>query len=151
MATVKTTWGTKTSLTVTGLSTLASATYVASASYNTSTNGCLDLVVELSVATTNTPAGNKQVVIFAQASYDGGSTWQSGPTSGTTTTDEPNLTFIGTIPINSSSTTETKAYPIAPSYGGVLPPMVRLVIKNDLGVALTSGSASTVEIGATVA
>lgn len=149
MAVIKTVFGTKTSLTVTGLSTLASATYVASSVYNNSTNGANDLMVEVTVATTNTPAGNKQVVVFCQASYDN-SVFQSGPTSGTTATDEPLLTYLGTIPLQTASTTEVKSFPIAAAYGGNLPPYVKIIIKNDLGVALTTGTAATTEVSQTV-
>ena len=150
MATVKQVVGTLTSLTVTGFGTLASGTYVASSVYNNTTNQPLDLMVEVTAATTNTPGGNKQVVVFAQASYDN-TNWQSGPTSGTTTTDEPNLTFLGTVPIASTSTTERKSFSVAAAYGGVLPPYIKIILKNDLGVALTSGSAATAEISSTVA
>lgn len=149
MAVVKQVAGTRTSLTVTGLSTLASATYVASNVYNNTTNGPLDLMVEVTVATTNTPSGNKQVQVFAIASYDN-SVFQSGPTSGTTTTDEPLLSYLGTVPLQTASTTEVKAFPVAAAYGGVLPPYVKIVLKNDLGVALTTGSVNTSEISATV-
>ena len=150
MATVKQVVGTLTSLTVTGFSTLASGTYVASAVYNNTTNAPLDLMVEVTAATTNTPSGNKQVVVFAQASYDN-SNWQSGPTSGTTTTDEPDLTFLGVVPLATASTTERKSFSVASAYGGVLPPYLKIILKNDLGVALTSGSAATAEISSTVA
>jgi hypothetical protein len=151
MATVKTAVGSLTSLTVTGLSTLASGTYVASNSYTASTNQPVDVMVEVTAATTNTPAGNKQIVVFAQASYDGGTTFQTGPTSGTTTTSEPSLTFLGVLPLPTASTTERKSFPVAPAYGGVVPPTFRIVLKNDLGVALTSGTVSTAEVSATVA
>ena len=83
MATVKTVVGAPSALTVTGLGTLAAGTYVASANYNAGANDPVDLIVEVTCATTNTPAGNKQVAVFASASWDGGATYQSGPTSGT--------------------------------------------------------------------
>lgn len=140
MATVKITYGTISAVTVTGFATLASATYAVSATITPTTTVALDQVVEVSAATTNTPAGNKQVLVFAQASYDGGTTWQSGPTSGTTATDEPDLTFLGALPVNSATATHTKAFTVAASYGGILPPLLRIVVKNDLGVALTAGT-----------
>lgn len=151
MATIKTVVGSLTSLTVTGLGTLASGTYVASSNYTASTSQPIDVMIEVTAATTNTPAGNKQVAVFCQASYDGGSTFQSGPISGTTTTSEPSLTFLGVLPLPTASTTEKKSFPVAPAYGGVVPPTFRIVLKNDLGVALTSGSVSTAEVSATVA
>lgn len=149
MATVKQIVGTRTSLTVTGLSTLASATYVASSAYTANTNQPLDVVIEVDVATTNTPAGNKQLLVFVQDSLDG-TNFRSGPTSGTTTTDEPNLRFLGTVPMNSVTTTQIGTFSILQSLGYV-PHSFKVVIKNDLGVALTSGTAYTSEISSTVA
>lgn len=150
MATVKQVAGTKTSLTSSSLGTLASATYCVSSVYNATTNQPLDVMVETVVATTNTPAGNKQVVVFCQASFDN-SVFQSGPTSGTTTTDEPNLTLLGVVPLATASTTEVKAFSVAAAYSGVMPPYFKIIHKNDLGVALTTGTVSTTEISATVA
>jgi hypothetical protein len=148
MAVVQQAVGTRTSLTITGFGTLASATYVASSAYNANTNKPVDVVVEVQCATTNTPAGNKQVQVFVQESLDG-TNFRSGPTSGTTTTDEPNLRWIGNIPMNSVTTTQIATFSILAALGYV-PLQFRVVVKNDLGVALTSGSAFTSEISQTV-
>jgi len=150
VATVKQICGTRTSLTISGLSTLASATYVASSAKDNTGNQPIDVVVEVTVATTNTPSGNKQLLVFAIASYDN-TNYQSGPTSGTTTTDEANLTLLGVIPMPTASQTEIRSFSVAAAYGGVLPPYFKVVCKNDLGVALTTGSINTSEISATVA
>ncbi len=149
MATVKQIVGTRTSLTVTGLATLASGTYVTSAAYTANTNQPLDVIVEVDVATTNTPAGNKQVVVFVKESLDG-TNFRSGPGSGTTTTDEPNLRFLGTIPMNSVTTTQIGTFSVAQALG-YCPYAFKIVLKNDLSVALTSGTAFTSEISSTVA
>ena len=149
MATVKQVQGTRTALTIAALATLASATFCASSAYNCTTNQPLDVIVEVDVATTNTPAGNKQVVVYIQESLDG-SNYRSGPTSGTSLTDQPNLKYLGTVPINSSSVTERATFSILQALGYV-PQYFQIVCLNDLGVALTSGSAYTAEISATVA
>jgi len=152
MATIKQIVGTRTSLAFTGsaLSTLASATYVQNTTaYDCTTNQPIDVVVEVDAATTNTPSGNKQLVVFVQESLDG-TNYRSGPTSGTTTTREPNLRFIGTLPITTASTTEIGTFSIGLALGYV-PTKFFIVIKNDLGVALTSGTAWTSEISSTVA
>lgn len=152
MATVKQIVGTRTSLAFTGttLSALASATYVQNTTaYDCTTNQPLDVIVELDIATTNIPAGNKQIVVFIQDSLDG-TNFRTGPTSGTTTTREPNLRFLGTIPVTTASTTEIGTFSIANSLGYV-PNKFYIVVKNDLGVALTSGTAFTSEISSTVA
>jgi hypothetical protein len=148
MAAITQTVGSRTALTVTGLSTLASATYVASATYTPNTNKPLDVVVELDLATTNTPAGNKQCVVFIQESLDG-TNFRSGPTSGTTTTDELNLKQLGVVPMNSVTTTQIATFSVAQVLG-YCPFAFKVVVKNDLGVALTSGTAFTSEISATV-
>lgn len=152
MSTIKQIVGTRTSLpfTSTSLSTLAAATYVQNTtSYDCTTNQPLDVIVEVDVATTNTPAGNKQAVVFIRESLDG-TNYRSGPTSGTTTTDEPNLRFLGTVPMNTASTTEVATFSVAQGLGYV-PAKFYVVIKNDLGVALTSGTVFTSEISSTVA
>jgi hypothetical protein len=147
MSTLKQPLGTRTSLTVTGLGTLASATYVASSTYTANTNQPLDVVVEVECATTNTPSGNKQLLVFVQESLDG-TNFRSGPTSGTSATDEPNLRLLGTIPMNTASVTQRATFSVAQSVG-YCPHSFKVVIRNDLGVALTSGAAYTAEVSAT--
>lgn len=149
MATVKQVLGARTSLTSSSFGTLASATYCVSSAYNCSTNEPLDVIVEVECATTNTPAGNKQVVVFIKESLDG-TNFRSGPESGTTTTDEPNLRFLGTIPMNTASTTQRGTFSINTSLG-YCPDQFKIVCKNDLGVALTSGAVYTAEVSSTVA
>lgn len=149
MGAVTTIQGTRTALTVTGLGTLASATYVASAAYVANTAKPQDVVVEVEAATTNVPAGNMQVVVFVQASLDG-TNFQSGPTSGTTTTDESDLYLIGSVPVKTGTTTHRKAFSVG-AVLGFLPQQFKVILKNDLGVALTSGAAFTAEISNSVA
>jgi hypothetical protein len=148
MSTFKQVVGSRTSLTVTGLGTLASATYVASNNYNCSANAPIDVVIEVDATTTNTPAGNKQLVVFLIESLDG-TNYRTGPTSGTTTTDEPNLLLLGVLPMNSASVAQIGTYSIVQKLGYV-PRDFKVVIKNDLGVALTSGTCFTSEISGTV-
>jgi hypothetical protein len=149
MSTVKEVVGTRTSVTVTGLSTLASATYAVSNAVDNTTNQPLDLLVELSI-TPGTVSGNKQALLFAKASLDG-TNWQSGPESGTTTTDEPNLSFVGVLPLNTSSGAQTGVFPVALAYGGVLPPNLKFVVKNDSGAAFSAGTLNISEVSGTVA
>lgn len=149
MAAITQAVGTPSALTVTGLSTLASGAYVASTAYTANTNKPLDVIVEVAVATTNAPSGNKQVAVFMQESLDG-STFRSGPTSGTAATDEGNLRFLGTIPMNTSSVTQRATFSVTSALG-YCPHSFKVVIKNEVGVALTSGSVNVSEISAAVA
>jgi hypothetical protein len=121
---------------------------VASSAYNANTNQPVDVIVEVQAATTNTPASNKQLMVFIQESLDG-TNFRSGPTSGTTVTDEPNLRQLGILPMNSVTTTQIGTYSVLASLGYV-PQQFRVVIKNELGVALTSGSVFTAEVSQTV-
>lgn len=133
-----------------GLSTLASANYTVTDVYTCNTNKPTDVVVELAVGTTNTPAGNKQVVVFIQESLDG-TNFRSGPTSGSTTTDEPDLRYAGVVPCNTSSTGASHIgfFSVANACGFV-PYAFKLVFKNDLGVALTTATLVTSEISTTI-
>lgn len=152
MSTIKQIVGSRTSLpfTSTSLSALASATYVQNTTpYDCTTTQPLDVIVEVDVATTNTPSGNKQVVVFIQESLDG-TNFRSGPTSGTTATREPNLRLLGVVPVTTASTTEIGTFSVLQALGYV-PAKFSIVIKNDLGVALTSGTVWTSEISSTVA
>jgi hypothetical protein len=153
MSTVKQIVGSRTSLAYnsTDLSTLASATYVQNTTaYDCTTNQPIDVIVEVDVATTNTPASLKQVQVFIRESLDG-TNYRSGPTSGTTTTREPNLRSMGPpIPLTTASTTEIGLFSVKDALGYV-PAKFFIVIKNEVGVALTSGTVFTSEISETVA
>ena len=149
MATIKQLVGTRSALTVTGLSTLAAGTYVASAAYVANTNAPLDVIVEVDAATTNVPAGNMQLVAFVIDSLDG-TNYRSGPTSGTATIDEAALRFLGTVPLPATGTKSAcVTFSVAQALGYV-PYAFKVVLKNDLGVALTSGAVYTSEVSGSV-
>ena len=151
MATIKQVVGTRTALTTSALNSLASATYVSAGTITHNTNQPLDVLVEVT-ATPGTVAGNKQLVVFAKISLDG-TNFTSGPESGTTTTDEPDLFFVGTVPLNTNSTAQTKTFSLAAALGGVLPYASKIIVKNDSGAALAASGNSVYysEISATVA
>lgn len=151
MATVKQVVGSRTSLTTSALNSLASATFVSAGTITHNTNQPLDVLVEVT-ATPGTVSGNKQMVVFAKISLDG-TNFTSGPESGTTTTDEPDLFFVGTVPLNTNSTAQTKTFSLAAALGGVLPYASKIIVKNDSGAALNAsgGSVYYSEISATVA
>ena len=151
MATVKQVVGTRTALTTTALNSLASATFVSAGTITHNTNQPIDVMIEVT-ATPGTVSGNKQLLVYAKASLDG-TNQTTGPETGTTVTDEPNLYFVGALPLNTSSTTQTRVFALAAAYGGVLPYASEIVLRNDSGAALNAsgGSVSYSEISATVA
>ena len=140
MTTAKLAQGTRTQLSgaAAALNSLASGTYVVlgTLTHNSSGKAPLDCLVELTV-TPGTTSGNKQAVLFAQVSLDG-TNFGTGPTSGTTTTDESDLVFIGTLPLNTAAGQQRKIYALAAALGGVLPYATKLIMKNDSGAAFGS-------------
>lgn len=132
--------GTRTSLTTSAMDSLANGTYVSCGTITHTTNDPLECLIEVK-ATPGTVSGNKQLVVFCQGSLDG-SAFESGPTSGTTTTDEPNLRYVGTVPLNSNSTAQTKVFSLASVYKGVLPYASKIIVKNDSGASLAASGHS---------
>lgn len=141
MATAKLTQGARTQLTgaAAALNGLASATYVVLGTITHNAAGKIPLAcsVELFV-TPGTVAGNKQIVLFGQASLDG-TNFGTGPTSGTSAVDETNLVLIGAIPLNTNAVMQRRTFSIELAMpGGVLPFATKLIAKNDSGVALAA-------------
>lgn len=139
--------GARTSLTCTDLSTAASGSYKTSNAYQPATNDPVDVIIELEIATTNTPSGNKQCVVFLVESLDG--TNYREPNT-ITTTNEHALLPLGVVPIPTTANTERGTFSIAAVLGYV-PQYFKVVVKNDLGVALTTGALYTAEISVVTA
>ena len=145
MATLTFTQGTRSS-SVLNLGTLASATYVTSSTIDRGASIPYDTVFEVECDPNGTPSGNRQLVLFAKFSANN-SDFGSGPESGTTATEEADLHLVGVLPTNDTNT-HRKFF----SLEG-LPKLryVKLVVKNDMGVALTSGNVYQADITATIA
>lgn len=127
------------------LQTLASATYDQSTNpYDCTINQPTDVIVEAIVNTQNTTTGNKQLLVYIKESLDG-SQFRSGPAAGTITTDEPNLKLIGAVPVLSSNGYQTATFSIFQTLGYV-PAKFYVVVKNDMGVALSNCTISTAEV-----
>lgn len=138
MATAKMIYGSRTALTTTALNSLASATYVSAGTITFVSSSKVPLTSKLEVnVTPGTVSSNKQVLVFARASVDN-TDFSTGPVSGTTTTDEPNLIFIGAVPCNTNSTLQRSQFDLAQVFGGTLPPYVQIVVKNETGASLSS-------------
>lgn len=116
------------------MSTLASGTYIASSSVDLGASIPLDVTIEVEATSGSSPSGNKQLVVFGQLSLDG-TNFGSGPTSLTATTDEADLHWIGTLPMNSAGT-HRKFFSLS---NLPVARYIKFIAKNDLGVALTSG------------
>ena len=134
MATVALTLGTRTAFTIT-LNSLADQTYVAATAVDFGASTPEDVVIELEL-TPGTVAGNKQALLFAQISLDG-TNYSTGPTSGTSATDEGDLYFIGVLPLATNATLQRKAFSVFAALGFV-PRYIKPVVRNDSGAALAS-------------
>jgi len=147
MSTVTTVLGTRTQLSgaAAALASLANVTYVLIGTITivASNKVPADLEIELS-ATPGTVSGTMPgIYLFAQLSMDG-TNFGSGPTSGTTTTDEANLVPIGFLPLNTSAALKRGFFSLAavcPNF--TLPYAVKIIAKNSSGAALASGDVYT--------
>lgn len=138
MATYTEPWSSLNALTV-SLNSLGSATYVAATAVDISSVDPIDLMIEV-VATPGTVSSDKGLYVFLRVSFDG-TNYSSGPTSGTTTTDEPNLYQIGFLPLNSNSTLQRGEFSVKKVLGFV-PPWFQVVFKNASGASLAGSGNS---------
>jgi hypothetical protein len=126
---------------VLALGTLASATYVCSSAIDLGAAIPVDVTFEMECNPNGSPSGNKQLVLFAKFSLDN-TNFGSGPESGTTATEEGDLHFVGAM-----STVDTNDHRKFFSLAGLpIARYLKLVVKNDMGVALTSGNVYRADI-----
>lgn len=126
---------------VLALGTLASGTYICSSSIDLGATIPVDVTFEMECNPNGTPSGNKQLVLFAKFSLDN-TNFGSGPESGTTTTEEGDLHLVGVLPTNDTND-HRKFFSLE---GLPVTRYLKLVAKNDLGVALTSGNVYRADI-----
>jgi len=140
MSTVKQLLGTRTQLAGanTALNSLPSGNYVNVGTVTFASSSKTPLTVKFELAVTpGTVAGNKQAVLFAQQTLDG-TNFETGPVSGVTTTDEPNLTFVGVLPLNTNATLQRKIFDLAATFAGAMPYGAKMIVKNDSGAAFAA-------------
>ena len=125
----------RTLLTSTALNSLGNGAYVSAGTITRTDDNTNDIVVEVT-ATPGTVASPKQLSVFAKVSLDG-SNYTSGPESGTTATDEPNLYRLGFVPLATNSTAQTRVFSVAEAVRFV-PQSVKIIIKNESGAALAA-------------
>lgn len=146
MATHNLVQGTR-SASILDLGTLASGTYITSSAIDLGASIPLDVTVEVVCNPNGTTTGNKQLVVFAKFSLDN-TNFGSGPESGTTTTEEGDLHFLGVLPCVDTND-HRKFFNIR---GLPVARYMKIVCKNDMGVALTSGNVYRADItGSTTA
>lgn len=128
-----------TNVTTIALNSLASATYVVAGTIDVSAIDPIDVLLEVAI-TPGTPTNNKQAVIFAQLSLDN-TNFTTGPSSGSTSTDEPNLKLIGVLPLASTSVQQRGIFSVVEALG-FIPPYIKIIIKNDTSATLAASGHS---------
>jgi hypothetical protein len=126
---------------VLGLASLASAAYTASPAIDLGAAIPLDVTFEVECVPSAATSGNKQLILFAKFSLDN-TNFGSGPESGTSATNEPDLHWLGTLPCNDSSP-HRKFFNLQ---GLPVARYLKLVVKNDTGVMLASGNVYRADI-----
>lgn len=133
-------------ITITLASLAASATVGrASTAVDNTSNLYADALVILYV-TTGTVSGNKQVLLYAYGTVNGGTDFTEGVTgtdAGFTRNDPTNLRLVATVqcPTNSINY-EAGPFSIAAAFGGILPQKWGIAVFNDTGAALSSSSST---------
>lgn len=121
------------------MGTLASAAYIIGSTIDLGATIPLDVTFEMECVPNGAPTGNKQLVLFAQLSLDN----TNFGTGGTSVNDEAQLHWIGTLPTYTSAVAHRKHFSLS---GLPIARYLKLVVKNDMGVALTSGAVYKADI-----
>lgn len=140
MALSKSVIQTRTLLTNTAMNSLGSGTYVVLGTVNFSTNDPVSCFLEVTVTAPAAVASLKQVAVYLQGSLDG-TNFETGPTSGTVATDEPVLTFLGTVPCPTNSQPQTKIFNIKSAFDDI-PHSAKVIAKNETGAVLPASGHS---------
>lgn len=134
------------SASVLNLGTLASGNYITSPAIDLGAAIPLDVTIEVECTPSAAPAGNKQLILFAKLSLDG-TNFGSGPESSNVATNEQDLHQICALPCNDNST-HRKFFNLQSLPVGRY---LKIIAKNDMGVALTSGFVYKADITGTSA
>ena len=131
MAEFKLSYATASSLTVTGLATLANGSSATSATVDNTTTLFLDALIELTF-TTGTVSATGTVEIWAKGSIDN-----------TDFDDDINDRLVSVVVLTgTTSQTRKRVVGLASVFGGTLPPYWQVRIRNATGAALTAGAVS---------
>lgn len=149
MADVRMAYGTPTSMTIT-LTSLANSSLAGreSNSVDNSVNLYLDALVHIKTAcVTGTASADKSIYIYGYGTLDEGTPLYpdrvTGADAAVTMKNPPNLPLIGTLSIDSVSTTASGInvfkggpFSVAAAFGGMMPRRWGIVVQNMSGVAL---------------
>lgn len=132
--------GTRASVTVTSLSTLANGSYATSNAITPNTNKPVDVIIELE-ATPGTVAAPKQAALWILPSMDG----TNYATGGTSTADDIVPVPLGVMKLPSNTTQQRKAFSVFDALG-FIPYSFKVAIKNDSGSTFSAAALYATEI-----
>lgn len=110
----------------------------------------LDVLVQLKINTGNVgaPAGDKNCIVYAYGSADGGTTYSGGATGadaaygGVAGQLISNCPILGFVNVDAQNETfESDVFSVASAFGGVLPQKWGIIILNQIGQVLGASSA----------
>lgn len=132
MATYNLSYGTTTSLTVTGIGTLANGSSATSATVDNTTNLFLDVKVELVFATASGATATGTVELWAKESIDNSDF-----------DDDTNDKLVGVVAMAAAGVqTRKRVFSLASVFGGAVPPYWQIRVRNATGGAFTSATVS---------
>jgi hypothetical protein len=130
MANITALYTSATTLTVTGLTTLANGSSATSPIIDNTADLNLDALIEVEVATASGATATGYVEIYIKASVDG-----------TDFDDDNNDKWAGTVNlVTAGVATRRRIISVASSFGGAMPPYWQIRIRNASGAAFTAGS-----------
>ena len=130
MANITALYGSSTTVTVTGLATLANGSTVTSPTIDNTSDLNLDALVEIEVATASGATATGYVEIFIKASVNG-----------TDFDDDNNDKWAGTVNlVTAGVATRRRMVSVASSFGGAMPPYWQIRIRNSTGGAFTAAT-----------
>lgn len=125
------------------LNALAAGNYATSSAIDNTSVKPIDLLVTLNIMTGASVGGNKQISIFAVCSPDG-TNFDTANASATDNSRDGMIKLIDTIPTPNAGEALQRSFNISQAFNGILPPAIKLIVKNDSGAALAnSGNALT--------
>ena len=132
------------------LAALADDALRASLAVDNSVNLFLDAFVQLKINTGNVgaPAGDKNCIIYAFGTADGGTTFSGGATGADAAYGAvagqliTNCAILGFVNVDAQNETfESDVFSIAAAFGGVLPDHWGIIVLNQIGQVLGASSA----------
>ncbi len=150
MADIKSKYGTSNQAITITLTSLADDGVRASTAVDNSSNLFLDALVQLKIHTGNVgaPAGDKNVLVYAYGTADGGTTYSGGATgtdaaySGVAGQLITNCPLLGIVSVDAQNETfESDVFSVASAFGGVMPDHWGIIVKNQVGQTLGTSSA----------